>query len=138
MKEILTYINGIPIHKNDVEHLPYNPKLKALARGKRKAGILSEVIFWQQVRANGFHHIDFDRQRIIGNYIVDFYVKKLGLVVEIDGWGDDEKEIYDQLRQKYLESLGLKFFRISDFDVKNNLALVMKDLEDFIIEHYRF
>lgn len=137
MKEILTVINEIPIYKSFVENLPYNPKLKSLLNGKRKAGILSEVIFWKQVRANTFYHIDFDRQRIIGNYIVDFYVKNLGLVIEIDGWSHDTKEIYDDVRQKYLESLGLKIFRITDFDVKNNLSVVMKDLENFIIEHYK-
>lgn len=136
MKEILTQINGIPIHKNFVENLPYNPKLKALLNEKRKAGILSEVIFWKQVRAKSFHHIDFDRQRIIGNYIVDFYVKKLGLIVEIDGWSHDVKKDYDEIRQKYLESLGLKIFRVTDFDVKNNLSVVMKDLENFVIENY--
>lgn len=79
MQEILTYINQIPISKNFIDNLPYNPKLKLLAREKRKAGILSEVLFWQQVRAKQFHNIDFDRQRIIGNYIVDFYIKALGL-----------------------------------------------------------
>lgn len=136
MKEILTQINGIPIHKNFVENLPYNPKLKALLNEKRKAGILSEVIFWKQVRAKSFHHIDFDRQRIIGNYIVDFYVKKLGLIVEIDGWSHDVKKDYDELRQKYLESLGLKIFRVTDFDMKNNLSVVMKDLENFVVENY--
>ncbi len=136
MKEILTQINGIPIHKNFVENLPYNPKLKALLNEKRRAGILSEVIFWKQVRAKSFHHIDFDRQRIIGNYIVDFYVKKLGLIVEIDGWSHDVKKDYDEIRQKYLESLGLKIFRVTDFDVKNNLSVVMKDLENFVVENY--
>lgn len=136
MKEILTQINGIPIHKNFVENLPYNPKLKALLNEKRKAGILSEVIFWKQVRAKSFYHIDFDRQRIIGNYIVDFYVKKLGLIVEIDGWSHDLKKDYDELRQKYLESLGLKIFRVTDFDMKNNLSVVMKDLENFVVENY--
>jgi len=85
-----------------------------------------------------FYNIDFDRQRIIGNYIVDFYVKNLGLVIEIDGWSHDTKLIYDEVRQKYLESLGLKIFRITDFDVKNNLSVVMKDLEGFIIENFRF
>ncbi|MCY0967510.1 endonuclease domain-containing protein [Chryseobacterium wangxinyae] len=136
MKEILTLINGIPIRRNFVENLPYNPKLKPLLHGKRKAGILSEVIFWNQVRAKCFHEIDFDRQRIIGNYIVDFYVKKLGLVIEIDGWSHDLKKDYDDMRQKYLESLGLKIFRASDFDVKNNLGKVAKDLEDFVVENY--
>ena len=138
IKEILTHINGIPIGRNFVENLPYNPQLKKLLSAKRKAGILSEVIFWKQVRARTFYKIDFDRQRIIGNYIVDFYVKTLGLVIEIDGSSHDEKLVYDAMRQKFLESLGLKFFRISDFDVKNNLSLVMKDLEDFIIENYTF
>lgn len=136
MKEIITEISGVSIYKNFVENLPYNPKLKPLLSEKRKAGILSEVIFWKQVRARTFYNIDFDRQRIIGNYIVDFYVKNLGLVIEIDGWSHDTKEIYDEVRQKYLESLGLKIFRITDFDVKNNLGFVMENLEKFIIENY--
>lgn len=122
MKEILTKIDEVPICKNFVENLPYNPKLKTLLNGKRKAGILSEVLFWKQVHAKIFHKIDFDRQRIIGNYIVDFYVKNLGLIIEIDGWSHDNKEIYDEIRQTYLESLGLKIFRVKDFDVKNNLS----------------
>jgi len=120
-----------------VENLPYNPSLKKVLPGKRKAGILSEVLFWKQVRARTFHNIDFDRQRIIGNDIVDFYVKTLGLVIEIDGSSHDEKEIY-KITQTFLESLGLKIFRITDFDVKNNLPLVMKNLEEFIILHYHY
>ncbi len=138
MKEILTEIKGIPIKRNYIENLPYNPKLKLLLNEKRKAGILSEVLFWKQVRAKSFHRIDFDRQRIIGNYIVDFYVKTLGLVIEIDGWSHDKKASDDLERQKYLESLGLYVFRITDFDIKNNLSVVMKELEDFIIEHYGY
>jgi len=138
MNEILTEISGVLIRRNFVENLPYNPNLKKLLSGKRKAGILSEVIFWKKVRTKIFYNIDFDRQRIIGNYIVDFYVKNLGLIIEIDGWSHDTKEIYDEVRQKYLESLGLKIFRITDFDIKHNLSVVMKDLEEFIIENFRF
>lgn len=137
MNEILTQIKGIPIRRNFVENLPYNSHLKKLLPGKRKAGILSEVLFWKQVRARTFYNIDFDRQRIIGNYIVDFYVKTLGLIIEIDGSSHDEEEVYDGIRQTYLESLNLKVFRITDFDVKNNLGLVMKELELFITENYR-
>ncbi|GAB0156518.1 DUF559 domain-containing protein [Chryseobacterium sp. Alg-005] len=133
MTEILIRINGVPIRRNFVENLPYNSGLKVLLREKRKAGILSEVLFWKQVRAKTFHHIDFDRQRIIGNYIVDFYVKTLGLIIEIDGSGHDLKQEYDGIRQAYLESLGLVIFRITDFDVRNHLPVVMKELEDFIV-----
>ncbi|REC69711.1 endonuclease domain-containing protein, partial [Chryseobacterium rhizosphaerae] len=78
----------------------------------------------------------FDRQRIIGNYIVDFYVKALGLVIEIDGSSHDEKKVYDGIRQEYLESLGLLVFRVDDFDIRNNLSIVMRELEEFIILNY--
>ncbi len=71
-KIILTTINTIPIIRNFVENLPYNSALSRLTKGKRKEGILSEVLFWQQVHKRKFYKIDFDRQRIIGNYIVDF------------------------------------------------------------------
>lgn len=136
MKETVSQINGVPIRRNFVESLPYNPHLKVLLKDKRKAGILSEVLFWKKVRAKTFHTIDFDRQRIIGNYIVDFYVKTLGLVIEIDGSGYDLEQEYDDVRQNYLESLGLVVFRTTDFEVRNNLSLVMKDLEDFIVQQY--
>lgn len=107
-----------------------------LARDKRKAGILSEVLFWRQVRAKQFYNIDFDRQRIIGNYIVDFYVKALGLVVEIDGISHQEKIEYDAVRQVFLESLGLKVFRVTDKDVKLRILNVMENLEQFIVSEF--
>ncbi len=129
-------INDTEIKRNFVENLPYNPKLKRLAREKRQEGILSEVLFWQQVHKRKFHKIDFDRQRIIGNYIVDFYVKTLGLVVEIDGSSHDNKQEYDAERQRYLESLGLVVYRITDIDVKKRLDAVMVELERFVVGRF--
>lgn len=136
MKQILTHIGNVPIYRNFVEDLPYNPDLKPLLAKKRKAGILSEVLFWKQVRARTFHNIDFDRQRIIGNYIVDFYVKALGLVVEIQQSDKENKQIHEGINRAFLESLGLKVFHISDFDVRNNIFLVLRDLEAFIITNF--
>lgn len=46
------------------------------------------------------------------------------------------KQEYDGIRQAYLESLGLVIFRITDFDVRYNLSVVMKELEDFIVWKY--
>lgn len=132
---MLTQIEGVIIYRNFVQNLPYNPKLIPLTKEKRKMGILSEVLFWKQVRNGNFHHIDFDRQRIIGNYIVDFYVKTLGVVVEIDGVSHDTKQEYDLKRTDFLENLGLKVFKISDWDMKRNLNLTMKSLELFIIDN---
>jgi very-short-patch-repair endonuclease len=131
--------SGVEINKkiiklNPTKNLPQNPNLRDLAKQNRKAGVLSEVLFWQQVHKGKFHDLDFDRQKIIGDYIVDFFVKDLSLVIEIDGSTYNDKGDCDETRQKYLESLGLKVFRVRDEEVKVGLNLVMEHLEQFIIE----
>ena len=136
MEQIVTHINNIPIKRNFVENLPFNIKLKSRARSLRKAVNYSEVVFWQQVHKGKFHAIDFDRQRIIGNYIVDYYVKTLGLVVEIDGESHNDKEEYDEKREAYLQSLELKIFKTTNIRVLHDLGNVIKELELFIIKHY--
>ena len=113
--------------------LPYNKSLQSRARELRKNSTISEVLLWnalKQKRAMGF---DFDRQKIIGNYIVDFYCPKLNLVLEIDGCSHDGKYIYDSIRHKYLESLGLTVVHISDKDIKNKINDVLNMLETLII-----
>ncbi|TXD53591.1 MULTISPECIES: endonuclease domain-containing protein [unclassified Polaribacter] len=134
--EIITRINGIPIYRRAIGILPKNKSLQSRARALRKAGVLSEVIFWLQVKNNLFHHIDFDRQRIIGNFIVDFYIKSLGLIIEIDGSSHNNKEEYDKKREVYLTCLGLLMYRISDTRVKYDLNNVLEELEVFICEKF--
>ncbi len=130
-------VKNTPIYYNTIIDLPYNPALKARAKELRYAENLSEVLFWMQVHKGKFYNIDFDRQRIIGNYIVDFYVKKLGLVVEIDGSShDDNKDLYDKKREDYLKSLGLKIFRIPVNDILQNMVKAIADLEEFIKSNY--
>jgi len=136
-EEILTSIHNIPIKRNFVLNLPYNASLKNRAKVFRKAGNFSEVVFWKEVRNKSFWNIDFDRQRVIGNYIVDFYVKALGLVVEIDGEIHNFQEEYDEKRETYLKNLGLKVFRISTTKMLFDTENVMKELEQFIITEYK-
>lgn len=97
---------------------------------------MSEVLFWMQVTKGGFHKIDFDRQKVIGNYVVDFYVKRLRLVIEIDGSSHIGKEDYDAERERFLISLGLKMYRISVFNILRSMHVVIENLENFIVENY--
>lgn len=129
-------INDIILTQNPIIELPFNPNLKEKAKQLRQARNLSEVLFWKQVTKGGFHNIDFDRQRVIGNYIVDFYVKRFGLVIEIDGSSHNSKVEYDNEREAYLKQLGLKVFRIKVVDVFKRLTYVMQELEVFFIENY--
>ncbi|MDR0857775.1 MAG: DUF559 domain-containing protein [Oscillospiraceae bacterium] len=78
--------------RKNYESLPYNNELKERARGLRKAGNLSEVLLWQRLNRRKFKNYDFDRQKIIGNYIVDFYCPNCKTVIEVDGSSHDEKK----------------------------------------------
>ncbi|WP_145858940.1 endonuclease domain-containing protein [Pedobacter suwonensis] len=129
-------INGTTLKPVSITRLPYQPRLKERAKALRQAGNLPEVLFWMQVTKKQFHKIDFDRQRIIGNYIVDFYIKHLGLVIEIDGSSHDDKQVYDKRREAYLTSLGLKIYRITVDDVMKQMNFVMMGLEEYIIKEY--
>lgn len=119
----------IPRNTRNFMSLAYNPKLKQFAREMRKARNLPEVLFWKQVRNRQFNGLDFDRQKIIGNYIAVFYCSQCNVVVEIDGSSHDNKAEYDARRDRYLQSVGLTVIHIPVREVMNNLSGLMKKLE---------
>jgi len=65
--------------------LPYNPKLKEYARRNRRNMLLPEVLLWNELKNGKMLGFDFDRQRPIDQFIVDFYCKDLMLAIEVDG-----------------------------------------------------
>ena len=129
-------IKGIPLNVKNSKPLPRNPALAKYARQMRNESTITEIIFWVQVTKGRFHNIDFDRQRVIGNYIVDFYVRKLHLIIEIDGDSHKGKERYDALREDELTAMGLTMYRIAAADVKYRIKTTMFKLEQFILEKY--
>lgn len=85
------------------------------------------------------HHIHFKKQFHIHPYIVDFYLKTCGLVIECDGKHHRGKDLeYDSRRDTFLENLGLKIIRIDNDVIDFYWASVYKMLETAIIEnHYK-
>src|SRR5476651_1884472 len=115
--------------------IPYNPQLKALARKLRQNMTFGEVLLWNELKDDQLWGFDFDRQRCIDNYIVDFYCKDLQLAIEIDGKSHDYAEalIKDEIRQDRLEALGVHFVRFSEADIKYDFVNVMRTLETIVI-----
>jgi very-short-patch-repair endonuclease len=117
--------------------IPYNPKLKELAKKLRKTMTFSEVKMWNEIKNGQLMGYDFDRQRPIGNYIVDFYCKDLLLALEIDGiTHQDEKIIYkDKIRQAELESMGVCFIRFDAMLCINKVEAVVREIGRWIVEY---
>ena len=125
---------GVDFQEMRRKIIPYNPKLKSLARALRKNMTLGEVLLWQELKGKKVLGYDFDRQRPIDNYVVDFYCKELQLAIEIDGGSHSHPEVIlnDEKRQKRLESLGVRFLRFDDMDIKTNLSNVIVEIEEWI------
>lgn len=111
--------------------LPYNSALRDKAKTLRKAGILHEVLLWLELKSKKLNDLDFDRQKIIGNYIVDFYCAEKSTVIEVDGCSHDNKQAEDAERDHYLQSLGLTVIRLLAKDVLQN----MKEVVVFLRNH---
>lgn len=112
--------------------LSYNPGLKELARQLRKNSTLSEVLLWHHLRGRQILEHDFDRQKPIGNFIIDFFCNELMLAIEIDGDTHNYKVSHDIERQKRIEGLGVRFLRFTDEEVKQNIEGVVAGIEKWI------
>ncbi len=117
--------------------IPYNPKLKTLAKALRKNMTFSEVLLWDELKQKKMLGFDFDRQRSIDEFIVDFYCKDLQLAIEIDGDSHDSEEAFekDRKRQKRLEELGVRFLRFDDLEVKKEMNNVLRKIQHWIEEN---
>ena len=71
-----------------------------------------------------------NRQKNIGNYIVDFFIASKRVVIEIDGLQHEleENKVADKERDFQLLNLGIKVLRYSNNDVNNNFNAVCEDI----------
>ena len=77
--------------------------------------------------------IRFNRQKVLGKYIADFYCYQAKLVIELDGSQHfEEQEItYDEQRTEYLKQYGLTVFRVAN----NMINQRFKDVCEYIDNH---
>jgi len=115
--------------------IPYEPHLKDLARGLRRRGTLAEILLWRQLKGKRMLGYDFDRQKPIDHYILDFFCAKLKLAIEIDGESHWQIGEEDQKRQSRLEELGIHFLRFPDIMVKRDMKNVLNSIQAWIEEN---
>ena len=113
--------------------LPRNKNLKVRARELRKEATKQENRLWYDFLRK--HPVQFYRQRIIDNYIIDFYCPRAKLVIELDGSQHYEKEAmeYDALRTEYLNALDLSVLRFSNGEIENGFEAVCRRIESAIL-----
>ena len=110
--------------------LSYNKDLKESSKKLRKNMTNAERLLWSKLKGKQLRGLQFNRQKPIGNYIVDFYCLKAKLVIEIDGgqhYSRDGKQ-KDKARDEYMAQHGLKVLRFSNRDVFGNIDGVVETI----------
>ena len=101
--------------------IEYNKSNISLAKDLRKNMTRQERKLWYEFLRD--YKPRFQRQKAIGDYIVDFYCAKARIVLELDGnqhYETEEKIEYDFYRTEYLKSKNLQVIRISNYDIDKN------------------
>tara|TARA_R110002124_G_C8969280_1_gene514869 strand:- start:6129 stop:6554 length:426 start_codon:yes stop_codon:yes gene_type:complete len=115
--------------------IPYNKNLVKKARKLRNNSTPGEIELWKLLNKKQLSGFDFDRQKPINNFIVDFYCKKLKLAIEIDGRSHDFKLSYDIKREKILNSLGVNILRFSEEDARLNPDHCVNEIKSWVINN---
>ena len=103
-----------------------NPKLRTNAQELRKNMTKEERHLWYNFLKE--LPITINKQKVIGNYIVDFYCASAKIVIELDGSQhfEEQGKRYDEKRDEYLKSLGLTVLRYSNYDVNTNFMVCVR------------
>ena len=105
-----------------------NAKLTANSRTLRKNMTKEERHLWYDfLKALP---VTVKRQKVIGNYIVDFYIASSKIVIELDGSQhyDDNNIRKDEKRDDFFNSLGIEVLRYSNLDINKRFKYVCEDI----------
>ena len=107
----------------------YNRKLVSNARKLRKDMTKEERHLWYDFLKD--YPAMVHRQKVIGNYIVDFYIAKAKLVIELDGSQhfEAENQAADGQRDAYLQQQGLTVLRIPNNAINENFSGVCEHID---------
>ena len=96
----------------------------------------AELILWSKLRSRQICDQKFRRQFSVGLYVVDFYCPDLKLAIEVDGDSHFQagEQRRDRKRQAYIESIGIRFLRSRNNEVRETLRGVLEAIYRRILE----
>ena len=108
--------------------IPYNKKLTQNARNLRKNMTPEEKHLWYDFLKK--LPITVHRQKVIGRYVVDFYIAEPKIVIELDGKGHlrPQNAEADRERDEYLASLGIEVLRYKNRQINDYFESICKDI----------
>jgi very-short-patch-repair endonuclease len=103
---------------------PLPTRTRNHSRHLRQAATEAEQKLWYCLRGGRLNGYQFRRQHAVPPYVVDFYCDARRLVIELDG--SQHNVQVDEMRTRYLESLGMKILRFWDNEVLQQTNAVLE------------
>lgn len=115
----------------------YNKQNIPLAKELRKNMTPWERKLWYEFLRG--YSVRFQRQKAIGNYIVDFYCARAKLILELDGGGHytAEQSERDIQRTQKLKDMNLAVLRICNPDVDRHFNEVCEWIDSTVKKRIR-
>ncbi len=110
----------------------HNVSLTQNAKNLRKNMTKEERHLWYDFLRD--YPVRFLRQKVIDNYIVDFYCNEARLIIELDGSQHyEEKGLKkDKIRTTKIENRNLTVMRIPNNEINNNFRGVCEYIDYYI------
>ena len=104
-------------HQNvKIQKIKNTPELRDYRKKLRRNSTSAEAELWNLLKGKKLEGRKFRRQYSISKYILDFFCVSEQLAIELDSdpHGDYIVIRRDEVREKYLESLGIKLIRFEN------------------------
>lgn len=112
----------------------HNKTLVPIAKSLRREMTKEEKKLWYDFLRT--YPVNFQRQKIFGTYIVDFYCAKANLILELDGSQHYEEIAMekDQMRDEFFAAEGIMVLRIPNTDIHRHFGEVCQMIDRIVRE----
>ena len=118
--------------------MPHHPAklpedIRAYAREMRHGMTDAEALLWMLLRNRRIAGAKFRRQHPVGRYILDYYCVEKALGIELDGGQHGEAMAYDQQRDDWLQSQGIRVLRFWNNQMLTETEAVMEVIYQTVV-----
>lgn len=121
------------------DYIPHHPAklpedIRNWAREMRGRMTDAEALLWMLLRNRRIAGAKFRRQHPAGRYILDYYCVEQKLAIELDGGQHGEAADYDQHRDNWLHSHGIRVLRFWNNQMLAETEAVMEVIYRAVVE----
>ncbi len=122
------------------DYIPHHPAklpddIRIWAREMRGRMTDAEALLWMLLRNRHIAGAKFRRQHPVGRYILDYYCVEKKLAIELDGGQHGEAADYDERRDNWLRSQGIRELRFWNNQMLAETEAVMEVIYQAVVEN---